>query len=96
MEDFIIALTGIVIMVIISGLICLGMCIGLNNINYLLDKSMCKAFVNDQLVYDGRCHFIDVNSIGENGNTKKLIIYKDRGGIIPKAIYIHNNIKVSK
>lgn len=48
-----------------------------------------------QLVYDDRCHFINIHSIGENGNTKLLTIYKDIILFRPKAKYLHENIKIS-
>ena len=48
------------------------------------------------MVYSGRCHFITVTSVGENGNSKHLTIYKDAMNIKPLNHYIAENIKVSE
>ena len=66
-----------------------------NGINYLLDKSECVATVEDNVVYNGRCHFISIGSIGENGNSKKLTIYNDIWRLHPKARYVNQNIEVT-
>lgn len=63
--------------------------------HYLLDKSECVATVAGNVVYNGRCHFISVRSIGENGNSKVLTIYNDIFGFKPKARYVNQDIEVS-
>lgn len=50
--------------------------------------------LNNELVYDGKCHFISVSSVGENGNTKHLTIYGDILGFRPLKHYYANNIEV--
>ena len=70
-------------------------CIG-NQVVYYFDKSICTATVNEEVVYQGRCHFITVNSVGENGNSKHLTIYKDAMNLRPLNHYIAENIKVSE
>lgn len=94
MEDFFVLICGFILIVIMVILLVFGIYGGFNLVDFYLDKSMCKAYVNNQLVYDGRCHFINVDSIGENGNTKSLTIYKDKMCFKPKAKYIHENIKI--
>lgn len=66
----------------------------INGTRYYLDQSMCTAYVNQQQVYDDRCHFLSIKSIGEYGNTKKLTIYKDKYKFKPNKIYIHEDIKI--
>lgn len=94
MEDFFVMICGSILVVIMIILLVFGIYGGFYLADFYLDKSMCKAYVNNQLVYDGRCHFISVDSIGENGNSKILTIYKDKTGLKPKAKYIHENIEV--
>lgn len=72
----------------------LGLFICCNGIFYKLDKSNCIVTVAGNEVYNGRCHFISINSIGENGNTKQLIIYDDIWRLRPKARYVNQNIEV--
>lgn len=64
--------------------------------NYRLDQSYCTAKVNNQVVYNGRCHYLDIESIGENGNTKHLTIYGDKWKIHPVKQFVNNNITVEE
>jgi len=91
MDDFIACIGGMLLIITI----CLSIAASFNIAHYHFDKSMCKVYVNTQLVYDDRCHFINIHSIGENGNTKLLTIYKDIILFRPKAKYLHENIKIS-
>ena len=63
---------------------------------YILNKSQCEVLVENKPVYSGRCHFVDVESIGENGNTKKLHIYKDVFKMKTVKTIINNDIKVKE
>ena len=76
------------------GMFCFGY-VTINGISYLLDKSECVVTVAGKVVYNGRCHFISVHSIGENGNSKVLTIYNDIFGFKPKARYINQDIEVT-
>lgn len=76
------------------GMLFLGYAI-INGTSYLLDKSECVATVAGNVVYDGRCHFISIHSIGENGNSKILTIYNDIWGFKPKAQYVNQDIEVT-
>ena len=67
-----------------------------NYVGYKLDTSECNVYVDNNLVYSGRSHFIDIGSIGENGNTKNLTIHKDILCLKPVAHYVSENIKVEK
>lgn len=82
------------------GLLILGIClifgiIGTTNyLNYKLDDSDCVVWVDKQIVYTGRTALISIGSIGENGNTKHVKIYKDKFHLRPAAHYVSNNVKV--
>ena len=67
-----------------------------DSIKYKLDKSECNVYVDNNLVYSGRSHFVSIDSIGENGNTKSLTIHKDVLCLKPDAHYVSENIKVEK
>lgn len=94
----------IVFCVIIGGtLILLGMMVFLAFIvlagtwaNYRLDQSYCTAKVNNQVVYNGRCHYLDIESIGENGNTKHLTVYGNKWKSRPVKQFVNNNITVEE
>lgn len=60
-----------------------------------IDHSTCVATVDNNEVYRGKCHFLSVEPIGENGNTKKLEIYDGVLLIIPYKIYVSDNIIVN-
>lgn len=61
-----------------------------------LDQSYCTAKVNNQVVYNGRCHYLDIESIGENGNTKHLTIYGNKWKFRPVKQFVNNNITVEE
>ena len=71
-----------------------GTMIGINGFGYLNDKSICDVYVDNQRVYNDRCHFISIHSIGENGFTKQLTIYKDIFGFKPLKKYVSEDIVV--
>ena len=60
-----------------------------------IDHSTCVATVDSNEVYRGKCHFLSVQSVGENGNTKKLEIYDGVLLIIPYKVYVSDNIIVT-
>ena len=59
-----------------------------------LDKTTCKLYVENKLVHTGYCHYITVHSIGENGNTKHVSIYKDKLLLKPIKNFINNDIRI--
>lgn len=89
-----------IIVVILLFIIVVGFIFGsysaINYAEYKLDKSECNVYVDNNLVYSGRSHFISIDSIGENGNTKSLTIHKDVLCLKPDAHYVSENIKVEK
>lgn len=89
-----------IVIVILVFMIIIGAIFGLysvvNYADYKLDISECNVYVDNNLVYSGRSHFIDIGSIGENGNTKNLTIHKDVFCLKPVAHYVSENIKVEK
>ena len=60
-----------------------------------IDHSTCVATVDNNEVYRGKCHFLSVQSVGENGNTKKLEIYDGVLLIIPYKVYVSDNIIIT-
>lgn len=96
MNNFVEGVCLLVTIFTIAVLMIFGTIFAINGGNYLLDQSMCTAYVEDQQVYQGRCHFLSLSSIGENGNSKKLIIYKDKLGLKPLKKYVNENIKIQE
>lgn len=64
--------------------------------DYKLDQSYCTAKVNNEVVYNGRCHYLDIESIGENGNTKHLTVYGNKWKSRPVKQFVNNNITVEE
>lgn len=64
--------------------------------DYRLDQSYCTAKVNNQVVYNGRCYYLDIESIGENGNTKHLTVYGNKWKSRPVKQFVNNNITVGE
>jgi len=71
-----------------------GFCLGGEYLNYKFDKSICKVEVSNKTVYEGRCHFVSVNSVGENGNTKHVTIFSDVLKLKPTAHYLSEKVTV--
>lgn len=65
-------------------------------IEYHFNKSTCSVVVDQEEVYSGYCHFVTVGSIGENGNTKRVIIYKDSRRWRPKQVYISDDVYIGE
>jgi hypothetical protein len=84
----------LIIGLIVAAILGFGTMIGVNGFGYLNDKSICDVYVDNQRVYNDRCHFISIHSIGENGFTKQLTIYKDIFCFRPLKKYISENIVV--
>ena len=94
-KECIIPVCCILIGLIVTGIfILVGIIVGVNGFGYLNDKSICNVYVDNQRVYNDRCHFITIRSIGENGNTKKLTIYEDIFGFKPIKQYVSEDIVV--
>ena len=69
-----------------------GFIAAVNLTNYFLDESYCTLFIDNKQVYEGRCHYVDINSIGENGNTKQVVIYKDAFLFKPIKKFVSDNV----
>ena len=67
-----------------------------HRIDFSLDKSSCQVYVNNSKVYSGRCGYVSIRSIGENGNSKHVRIYKDKFGLLPQAHYVSDMVKVER
>lgn len=89
-----------IIITILTLIALIGFGLGLYSIgtyaDYKLDTSECNVYVDDDLVYSGKNHFVSIDSVGENGNTKRLTIHKDILCFRPDAHYVSENIKVEK
>ena len=70
--------------------------LGFNAVEYYFDKSECNIFVDNEVVYSGKCHFADVVSVGENGNSKHVVIYKDIFKTQPIKHYISEKVEVKQ
>lgn len=74
----------------------LSLCCSVTYFDSILDKSLCSLYIDDKNVYSGRCHFLSISSIGENGNTKEAVIYKDVLKLQPLKKYVSNNVAVEE
>ena len=79
------------IMIFLALIVLAGTCA-----EYRLDQSYCTAKVNNEVVYNGRCHYLGIESIGENGNTKHLTIYGNKWKSRPVKQFVNNNITVGE
>lgn len=93
-EGAIAILCFLIIGLIVIAILGCGIMVGVNGFGYLNDKSICDVYVDNKQVYNDRCHFISIHSIGENGFTKQLTIYKDIFGFKPLKKYVSENIVV--
>lgn len=87
----------ICILVLLSIIIFLVLIIlGGNWADYRLDQSYCTAKVNNEVIYNGRCHYLDIESIGENGDTKHLTVYSNKWKTRSVKQFVNNNITVEE
>lgn len=70
--------------------------LGLECLDYVLNKAECNLYVEKKLIWSGRCHFINISSVGENGNTKITTVYKDIIKLKPLKVYVNNDIEVKE
>ena len=66
-----------------------------NWVGYALNPSECKVLVNGEKVYEGRCHYVTVQPLGEYGNSKKVSIYSDKGKLIQIKKYISEDVEIT-
>ena len=85
----IICLTACFLLVILLAYTCI---IGINCIDYYLDDSYCSLYIENEKIYEGRCHYLQVGSIGENGNSKQVTIYKDAAKLRPDKKFISESV----
>lgn len=89
-----------ILLIIIAIIILLAFLIGLpfglyatvNFANYFLDKSHCTLFIDGEQIYEDRCHYVDIDSIGQNGNSKRVVIYKDAIHVVPVKKFVSDNV----
>lgn len=63
-------------------------------LGFALNKSNCEVFVNNKTVYEGPAKYVEVSSIGENGNTKVVSLHKGFLGFITYKQYVSNSVEV--
>lgn len=89
-RNIILALTVIVgILIILITLYC-----GINFIDYSLNKTNCNLYVEDKLVYTGRTALVHIESIGENGSTKSVVISKDACNLFTDKKYVSDKVRL--
>lgn len=81
-----------IILILIFGIFFLYCGIAL--IDSYVNKTICKVYVENKLVHTGYCHYITIHSIGENGNTKHVSIYKDKILLKPILNFINNDVRI--
>ena len=62
--------------------------------DYIFDNTQCSVYVEDKLEYSGRCHYISISSIGENGFTKDVTIYKDVLNLRVEKHIVNDDIRI--
>lgn len=65
-------------------------------LNYYFNQSDCSVWVDNNMVYNGKCHFVDVEPVGEYGNSKRVAIYKDVRKWYQKQKYISENVEIKE
>lgn len=63
---------------------------------YHFNKSDCSVWVDNSMVYNGKCHFVDVSPVGEYGNSKRVSIYYDVRKWHQKQKYISENVEIKE
>ena len=61
---------------------------------YLLNKAECSVWVDKQMVYNGKCHFVSVDPVGEYGSSKRVSIYSDVAKFIQVKKYISEDVEI--
>lgn len=63
-------------------------------VTYNLNKAECSVWVGPDLVYNGRCHFVSVEPVGEYGASKRVKIYSDVYKLHKVGEYVSDNVEV--
>ena len=79
----------VILFIILLAFTCVA---GINYIDYRLNDSYCSLYIENKKVYEGRCHYLQVDSIGENGNSKLVTIYKDVLKLQPDKNFISESV----
>lgn len=83
-----------IVAIFILGTVIIGIYCACMLFDYNFDKTNCNLYVDNKLVYTGRTALVHVDSIGENGNTKKVTVSKDKYGLYNDKVYISNNVRL--
>lgn len=84
-----------VILIVILVVLC-TLWIWIEPLNYHFNKSDCSVWVNQEMVYNGKCHFVDVEPVGEYGNSKRVAIYYDVRKWHQKQKYISEDVEIKE
>ena len=57
---------------------------------------LCSVWVDDELVYNGKCQLVRVTPIGEYGYTKTVLISKNMYLIRKANEYVSDNVKIKE
>lgn len=57
---------------------------------------LCSVWVDDELVYNGKCQLVRITPIGEYGYTKTVLISKNMYLIRKANKYVSDNVKVKE
>lgn len=71
-----------------------GLTYGMAYLGYTLNKAKCSVQVNKEVVYEGRCHFVSVNSVGQNGNSKEVHIYSGILRLVQVKEYMSQDVEI--
>ena len=65
-------------------------------VEYHFNQSDCSVWVDSKMVYNGKCHFVDVSPVGEYGNSKRVAIYSDVRKWHQSQKYISENVEIKE
>jgi len=82
------------LLLIVVGLVTCPWWIG--PVSYHFNKSDCSVWVNKEMVYNGKCHFVDVEPVGEYGNSKRVAIFSDVRKWHQKQKYIAEDVEIKE
>ena len=65
-------------------------------VEYHFNKSDCSVWVDNEMVYNGKCHFVSVEPVGEYGNSKRVAIFQDVRKWHQVQKYISENVQIKE
>ena len=65
-------------------------------VRFHFNHSTCSVIIDNKNVYSGYCHFVNVDPVGEYGQSKKVTIYKDVIKWHVQQIYISDKVELKE